>query len=712
MASISYMFSSQLGINIIAESLHQTINTRLNILRDMMILLKLCLKHFCAIFPPRDDNPIVMERIRSYLLPRVTALVKGYHVMHWMGQVPCGPVTPTMLEASMQQLAVLSMVDRCTLGTREMARYAQQQSQRTVTLLSLFLSSRYSQYAHNLLAQMRLDEDDISQWHTTMLPYLTIIGKLLAFELFVCIPRISSLLLSVPPDSGVLTGVHSEEFLNSRLGQYNPDGPEPTDEQREMLYYLKIMKMFEQVDQSDCVIRVVDSALITPEVTDPDTATLHSAKFCHLLRLGRHKTAYIALVNNPDKMRRRDSLRQLINSMVEAGKIEMLVNLDMNNEMRTDMESILLDKARSHDLLHSQYYSILHALHINRLDMRGGARIMYEQAFRLSQEVTGPVSLERQARSLLACINELSLASERFRWLLKPRINLISGSIVPMDPPNASPKRDYDGDEVKRGPKNIPVEIVELEDIRKEYQVVLAKIQLLGQNSSKKICSEVSRLSVHQLLGALCNAGRFDLALRLASLHSLPKSPILEAVVASCVCITRNEGLPPNSINWLAINDTKDLCKVDVQTSKVAWKYLQRCLELHEEKCSTELHRAIRHNIAELLRLLLAAGRLEEAARLGCDLYRAGMGLGHEDFDMTGLRQVPACVWMPHNILDWAIAELEAAVQAGEDIVYHELLLQMQDLRDKYLAMAHEVSQELRIKTTRNVNISQQTIQL
>jgi hypothetical protein len=82
-------------------------------------------------------------------------------------------------EASMQQLAVLSMVDRCALGSREMARYTQQQGQRTTTLLSLFLSSRYAHYAHNLLAQVRLDEEELTQWSTVMLPYLNIIGKIM-----------------------------------------------------------------------------------------------------------------------------------------------------------------------------------------------------------------------------------------------------------------------------------------------------------------------------------------------------------------------------------------------------------------------------------------------------------------------------------------------------------------------------------------------------
>lgn len=99
--------------------------------------------------------------------------------------------------------------------------------------------------------------------------------------------------------------------------------------------------------------------------------TLHSITFSHLLRLGRHEVAYDAIVSNPDISRRRDSLRQLINSLCEARKLTHLITLEFADKLQ-DVEDILLAKARSQDLLTSNFYSILHALHITKGNYRKG----------------------------------------------------------------------------------------------------------------------------------------------------------------------------------------------------------------------------------------------------------------------------------------------------------------------------------------------------
>jgi len=58
------------------------------------------------------------------------------------------------------------------------------------------------------------------------------------------------------------------------------------------------------------------------------------------------------------------------------------------------------------------------------------------------------------------------------------------------------------------------------------------------------------------------------------------------------------------------------------------------------------------------------SGRLEEAGQLGCELYSAGMSHGSREFGMgSGLKEKSSSVWLPHNLLEWALKELEAAVQ-------------------------------------------------
>jgi hypothetical protein len=57
------------------------------------------------------------------------------------------------------------------------------------------------------------------------------------------------------------------------------------------------------------------------------------------------------------------------------------------------------------------------------------------------------------------------------------------------------------------------------------------------------------------------------------------------------------------------------------------------------------------------------SGRLEEAGQLSCELYNAGTGHGSREFGMgAGLVGRTSSVWLPHNLLEWALKELEAAV--------------------------------------------------
>lgn len=52
-----------------------------------------------------------------------------------------------------------------------------QSQQRTLTLLELFVQSSGSVYAHSLLSQLHIDEELLPVWHTSMLTYITLIGK-------------------------------------------------------------------------------------------------------------------------------------------------------------------------------------------------------------------------------------------------------------------------------------------------------------------------------------------------------------------------------------------------------------------------------------------------------------------------------------------------------------------------------------------------------
>lgn len=89
--------------------------------------------------------------------------------------------------------------------------------------------------------------------------------------------------------------------------------------------------------------------------------------------------------------------------------------------MYEDLERIVESRARSLDLLSSNYYNFLYSFHMKKGNLRKAATVMYEQGMRLGQETTsGPDSLHQQAKCYLACLNALRLVDPKYAWIVKP----------------------------------------------------------------------------------------------------------------------------------------------------------------------------------------------------------------------------------------------------------------------------------------------------
>ena len=84
--------------------------------------------------------------------------------------------------------------------------------------------------------------------------------------------------------------------------------------------------MLEQQRCSDCVINMANTAISVASEDDPDLATLHSIVFCHHLKLGHHQEAYHSLIANPDAARRKDCLRQLVVTLFDRKRLDILAD--------------------------------------------------------------------------------------------------------------------------------------------------------------------------------------------------------------------------------------------------------------------------------------------------------------------------------------------------------------------------------------------------
>lgn len=110
---------------------------------------------------------------------------------------------------------------------------------------------------------------------------------------------------------------------------------------------------------------------------------------------------------------------------------------------------------------------------------------MYEQAMRLSQEPHSAPIIAKQAQCLLACINALHHVSEKYRWIVRPVVD--QNVSDEMNSPNPQKKRSIDGKEVLHYKIKKQVEVLELDDIKKEYYIVDARLKISKINSDMHI---------------------------------------------------------------------------------------------------------------------------------------------------------------------------------------------------------------------------------
>ncbi|XKL59635.1 hypothetical protein PGB90_000651 [Kerria lacca] len=402
--------------------------------------------------------------------------------------------------------------------------------------------------------------------------------------------------------------------------------------------FLKMIKLFENVDQSDIIVHIAELAINIAEKTNhPDVATLYSILFLHHLKLGHYDLAFVSLNKNSDRSRRVDCLRELVITLMNSGQIDMLLNLPYN-DLLPQLEEIMEQRARS---LQPQkatiYYNFLYALHIKYDNFRKAARIMFELGFRSDNN-------KQQMLCYSMCLNSLSLVNPDHAWVLKPK---------------SPSKIENENEDV--------LEIYELKDLNREFELAAARTKL-------KSCP--TDTSAYEVIMKLISTGRYRTALKLASLFKLKLEPPLEALAVACTRVYEDH----DPWNWLVENDISDFIIGDENATVVAWRLLEALLLKYEEPKLTTLHAAVackimsldislpywlevsykKRNPRELLRLYLKYGELTEASKLCCDYIAALLGKGKEIFGLEhslGINAPSMC--LPVNAIDILLHELE-----------------------------------------------------
>ena len=170
-------------------------------------------------------------------------------------------------------------------------------------------------------------------------------------------------------------GVSSDRFLSSQIFSRHEfedsENGDSTTKRLTILYFLKVVQLFEQFGYYDYVLDLAKTAMGVCDDADPDRTTLCYILFSYHLKLGHNDEAYDAMVANPDQSRRKDSLRQFVVTLFERKQLKQLANYPYI-DMFEDLEMIIESRARSVDLTVNNYYDFLYSFHVMKENYRKG----------------------------------------------------------------------------------------------------------------------------------------------------------------------------------------------------------------------------------------------------------------------------------------------------------------------------------------------------
>ncbi|KAJ8713529.1 hypothetical protein PYW07_013899 [Mythimna separata] len=209
-------------------------------------------------------------------------------------------------------------------------------------------------------------------------------------------------------------GVSTEPFLRQLVAA--PDA-RLTQHQALVLYYMKVIKLFEIHDAGACVVRLAETAISIADKDDPNLAMFQWVVFKWHLQGGRTARALSAAAANPAPHARHAAAATLLTTLASRRELGALVSC---SALAGDAERAAAARAKLHDAhAHNPYYDFLYALHVSRHHYRKAAAVMYERAARCYAERSGGAAAVRR-RCLGAALTCLRLAQPDHAFLARP----------------------------------------------------------------------------------------------------------------------------------------------------------------------------------------------------------------------------------------------------------------------------------------------------
>ncbi|XP_048487721.1 nuclear pore complex protein Nup160 homolog [Plutella xylostella] len=206
-------------------------------------------------------------------------------------------------------------------------------------------------------------------------------------------------------------GVGAEPFLRQLVASA---GAPATQHQALVLYYMKVIKLFEIHDAGACVVRLAETAISIADKDDPNLGMFQWLVFIWHLNGGRVQRALSAAAASPAPHARAAAAAALLTTLAQRNQLEQLVTC---GALSAEAERAAASRARLHDAhAHNPYYDFLYALHVHRHHYRKAASVMYERASRCTTEGGGRAA---RRRYLAAALTALQLAQPRHAFLCR-----------------------------------------------------------------------------------------------------------------------------------------------------------------------------------------------------------------------------------------------------------------------------------------------------
>ncbi|GAA5878145.1 hypothetical protein JCM3774_004309 [Rhodotorula dairenensis] len=399
-------------------------------------------------------------------------------------------------------------------------------------------------------------------------------------------------------------------------------------------YYVHVLSLFAPTPFDDSIAHFAQLALDAYEREDLDAPRLENDLWIKLFRsramLGDYAKAYEIIMAIPDAETRTTCLAHFISMVCENGAASLLSTFSFAG-LEADLERNLAFRARNSDpLAKPNYYKVLYAYHAAKGDFRSAGTVMYQEARRLGDLIGVPgVPYHHvatlQCQSYLAATNALSLVPRDHAWL----------AIVAGDQTDRGKKRRKVAYHVPDGeydPRlaSAPVDVLELSDIRKDYGVALARLQLSTEFPELERTN--FQLDPETVVALFSQMGRIDQAFTAGRAFDCDLSALFGAVTERCIALSTHEDGTTDA-SWVTM--AEEASTWDEPLAAKAWRLLASNLDRHDDPVSCKYRRLVleyvlthnanadppkflldglaRQDLPALLRILVKHDRLPEA---------------------------------------------------------------------------------------------------